>query len=131
MIKRKCSNCGLDVTFLTALFASRAFPLHCQKCNTKQFRRHNYSKYLVALGGSIGLFALLFVFMENGFLTAKMWCISFVCVLLITYILELTIVDLTEYTKQEDQEVKSRSRNNIWIFVVVALLGVIFYVSDL
>lgn len=130
MIKKKCSNCGFDATFLKAFWASRAFLLRCDQCKAKQFRRHSVSKSLTFLGGSIGLFALLFLYMANGLHVASLSLIGYVFLLLTAYIVELSIFDLAEYTDQEEQQVKGRSKKNVWIAVAVIFLGTIFYVFE-
>ncbi len=66
MIRKKCPGCGAKTAFFKSVFASRSFPFTCRYCGEKQFRRHDFTKLLAYFGASIGLFALLFLFMTKG-----------------------------------------------------------------
>lgn len=66
MIKNLCSNCGSVLATSKVALASKSFPAKCKECGKKQFRRHNLSKALIYLGGSTGLFGLLFLYMAQG-----------------------------------------------------------------
>lgn len=131
MIKSKCSSCGSTMAFLKAAFASKSFPLECKDCGKRQFRRHDVSKTLAYIGGSIGLFGLLFLFMDKGPQVAGISLAIYLSLIVITYIVELFLFNLSEYTNREESRVKRKSKTNIWIAVIVLFLGTIFYIFDL
>lgn len=131
MIKNTCSNCGSALAIAKAAFASKSFPSKCKECGKKQFRRHDISKTLVYLGGSIGLFRLLFLYIAKGLQTAGISLIVYLFLLSITYIAELFLCDLFEYTDQEENRVINKSKKNIYIAVAVIFFGTIFYVFDM
>ncbi|MCX2834151.1 hypothetical protein SAMN05660479_00098 [Microbulbifer thermotolerans] len=130
MIKRTCSSCGSPAAFPKAFFASKSFPVQCCNCGKAQFRRHDASKTLAYLGASIGLFALLFVYMAKGLQVAIASSIGYLLLLFAVYVAELFVFSLSEYTDEEKSKVIMKSKKNIWIAVVVVFLGAIFYVFD-
>ncbi|QEW06052.1 hypothetical protein [Nitrincola iocasae] len=131
MIRKKCPGCGAKTAFFKSVFASRSFPFTCRYCGEKQFRRHDFTKLLAYFGASIGLFALLFLFMTKGLQIAIILLFGFLCLLFLAYVSELFIFDLSGYGDQEKNRVAIQSKRNIWITIVVIFLGVIFYFFDL
>jgi hypothetical protein len=131
MTKSTCSSCGSTMALLKAASASKSFPMECKDCGKRQFRRHDVSKTLVYLGGSIGLFGLLFLYMGKGLQVAGMSLATYLSLLFVTYVVELFLFDLSEYTDREESRVIGKSKKSIWIAVVVIFLGTIFYVFDM
>lgn len=131
MIRDKCSVCGTKTAFFKSVFASKSFPFSCGNCGEKQFRRHSVSKSLAYFGASIGLFALLFLFMAKGLQITTISLLFFLCLLFFVYVSELVTFDLSVYGDQEKNRVAIQSKRNIWIAIVVIFLGVVFYVFDL
>ncbi|MFA0791415.1 hypothetical protein ACCI51_12730 [Microbulbifer echini] len=101
MIRKKCSGCSENTAFYKAFFASKSFPFACGGCGEKQFRRHDISKTLAYFGASLGLFTLLFLFMAKGLQIATISLFGFLFLLLLSYVFELFIFDLSEYGDQE------------------------------
>tara|TARA_B100000767_G_scaffold232325_1_gene224151 strand:- start:200 stop:595 length:396 start_codon:yes stop_codon:yes gene_type:complete len=131
MIKNTCSNCGSVLGFFKTIFASKSFPSKCKDCEKKQFRRHDVSKTLGYLGGSIGLFGLLFLYMGKGLQVAGASLAGYLSLFFIVYIAELFLFDFSEYTDEEENRVLKKSKKNIYIAVVVIFLGTVFYVFDM
>jgi predicted membrane protein len=116
---------------IKAIFASKSFPLKCKACGKKEFRKHDISKALVYFGGTIGLFSLLFLYMAKGGQVAFLSLVVYLSLLIVIYIAELFLFDLTEYTDREESRVIDKSKKNIWIIVIVLFLGIIFYAFDI
>lgn len=131
MTARICKSCNSKVGALNNFFASKTFPARCNSCGTKMFRRHYCSGSLALLGGSVGLFFFLFLFMSIGFKSAIAALFGYLLLVFISYGIEFLFFDLERYTKEDELYVLRGSRNNIIIIVLILCFGAAFYFLDL
>lgn len=86
---------------------------------------------LVLMGGTFGPFALLFLFMVDGLESVALTLFGYLILVLIVYVAELYICDLSEYTEHDESRAIKKSKRNVLFVFVVILLGTIFYVFDM
>lgn len=131
MIKNTCTNCGNSMESLKAIFATKCFAPTCNNCGTKLFRKHYCSTTLLYLLGSIGVFILLFSFMNNGLRVTLIGLASYLLLTLIAYVGELFIFGLSEYTDHDEKKANLRTRRSVLIAAVIIFIGAILYFFDL
>ena len=130
MIKGTCSNCGSSMGVYKTILVSKSIPVRCNKCGCRQIRKHDASRVIAYLGGSIGLFGLLFLYISKGVEGVGVSLSIYLLLLLVAYVIELFLFDLFEYTDQEESQAIDKSKRNIYIALAIVSIGVIFYVFD-
>jgi len=80
---------------------------------------------------SIGLIASLLTLMAKGPQALVILLSVLLLLFAVTYAVEFSVTDLSEFTEVEAQHAASRSRRAIWFAVVLLLVGAILYVFDI
>jgi len=69
--------------------------------------------------------------MAQGLKIAVITLCSYLFLLVLVYIFELYVFDLSEFGEHEENLASKQSKQNIWIAIVILFLGTIFYVFDI
>ena len=129
--KSCCSVCGEAIGFPENFIASKLFPAKCNSCGASNYRRHIVSSSLSFIVTSIGLLAIIFVVMMNGF--AYAFNVIIVCIVIISasYFIEVMMFPLYEFTKEAKEKNIKISKNRSWIFSAVIIISLIcYYLSE-